>query len=402
MARGWRRLVIAAPAAAALAMLCPAGAQSQAPPKGENQEPPAKAPAKKKKQDPIEALRAIDAAQKQLESGKPDQAAAALTATLAGGNLPPPIMARALLYRGVAYRQQKKPAQAIADLTSALWLKGGLSDADRKDALRQRASAYQEAGLSESGEPVAAAVAPAVPQAPASPLPPPQVVVQAPPPQQPQARLPQPPQPQPAPATRTASVAKGWGAETVWYPTAPAAAQPAPTPAAAQQSSGWNLFGNLFGGSPSPAPPPRAPAAVAPAPVAPAPVAAAPITEPAPVRRQVPPGQPATSGWSSHTGVQGHPTPVITGAVAARPEGRYRIQVGLVRTQAEADALAAKVKQEHGSLLGARDMEIDQAVVGNMGALFRVRVGPFATQQETNVICARLKGTGLDCLVVAQ
>jgi len=64
--------------------------------------------------------------------------------------------------------------------------------------------------------------------------------------------------------------------------------------------------------------------------------------------------------------------------------------------------LAAKVKQEHGALLAAREMEIDQAVVGNMGSFYRVRVGPFATQQETNVICARLKGTGLDCLVVTQ
>jgi cell division protein FtsN len=100
--------------------------------------------------------------------------------------------------------------------------------------------------------------------------------------------------------------------------------------------------------------------------------------------------------------VQSGATPVVTGALPAKPEGRFRIQVGIVRTQGEADALAAKVKQEHGVLLAAREMEIDQAVVGNMGSFYRVRVGPFATQQETNVICTRLKGTGLDCLVVTQ
>ena len=83
---------------------------------------------------------------------RPEQAAQALTAVLAGGNLPPAIMAKALLYRGIAYRQQKKPAQAIADLTSALWLKGGLSESDRADGLRQRTAAYQEAGLSQGGE----------------------------------------------------------------------------------------------------------------------------------------------------------------------------------------------------------------------------------------------------------
>jgi cell division septation protein DedD len=400
MARDWRRLAIAAPAAAALAMVCAPTAESQAPPKAENAA--AKAPAKKKKQDPIEAQRAIDAALKQLEAGKPDQAATALTATLAAGNLPPAMMAKALLYRGIAYRQQNKPAQAIADLTSALWLKGGLSDSDRKDALGHRRSAYQEAGLSESGEPITPAVPPAVARAPA---PPPQVV-QAPLPASP-AQVTDAPPPAAAPpaATRAASATRSWGAETVWYPTGPplsqgASVQAAPAQPTSQQSGGWNLFGNLFGGSSSPAPPARAPAAAVPTPLAAAPVERA---ETSVVRRPAQPGgQTATSAWSSSTGTQSHTAPVVTGAVAAKPAGRYRIQVGLVRTQGEADALAARVKQEHGSLLGARDMEIDQAVVGNMGSLYRVRVGPFASQQETNVVCARLKGTGLDCLVVTQ
>ena len=94
--------------------------------------------AKKKRQDPAEAQRAIEAALKLLEAGKAEPAAQALSAVLAGGNLPPAIMAKALFYRGVAYRQQKMPAQAIADLTSALWLKGGLGGNDRADAMRQR------------------------------------------------------------------------------------------------------------------------------------------------------------------------------------------------------------------------------------------------------------------------
>ncbi|HJZ42796.1 MAG TPA: SPOR domain-containing protein [Hyphomicrobiaceae bacterium] len=379
MARGWRRLVIAAIAAVAMATVCAVGAESQAPAKAQDQDAPAKAPAKKKKQDPVEAQRAIDAASRQLEAGKADQAVVALSTTLAGGNLPPALMAKALLYRGIAYRQQKKPAQAIADLTSALWLKGGLGDSDRRDALRQRSSAYQEAGLTETGEAIAPAVPPTMAQAPSAPSP--------------QAQAPA--------ATRTASAAKTWGAETTWLPTEPPAARPAP----AQQSSGWDLFANLFGGSPSPAPVAPAPAAKAPAAVAPTTVAAAPIerAEPAPVvRRQAEPRAPAASGWSNNTQVQSGATPVVTGALPAKPEGKFRIQVGIVRTQGEADALAAKVKQEHGALLAAREMEIDQAVVGNMGSFYRVRVGPFATQQETNVICARLKGTGLDCLVVTQ
>src|SRR5262245_51707223 len=105
----------------------------------------------KKKHDPGEAQRAVDNAAKLIDAGRAEQAVQALSATLAGGNLPPAVMARALLLRGIAYRQQKKPAQAIADFTSALWLKGGLSESDRADGLRQRTAAYQEAGLGQQG-----------------------------------------------------------------------------------------------------------------------------------------------------------------------------------------------------------------------------------------------------------
>ena len=48
-----------------------------------------------------------------------DQAAQALSQALQGG-LPSRQMAKALYHRGVAYRRQGKPAQAISDLTSAL------------------------------------------------------------------------------------------------------------------------------------------------------------------------------------------------------------------------------------------------------------------------------------------
>ena len=187
MTRDWRKVALAVLAAAALAAVCAIGSRVEAqqtakaakapaksaPPEAkkddadDGEEEPAKAPAaaKKKKQDPAEAQRAIDAAAKLLQGGKAEQAAQALTAFLAGGNLPPAIMARALYTRGVAYRQQSKPAQAISDLTSALWLKGGLTAEDRQDALKQRSGAYADAGLTESGEVAAATAAPAAKEA---------------------------------------------------------------------------------------------------------------------------------------------------------------------------------------------------------------------------------------------
>lgn len=363
MTGDWRRLALAALAATAVAVACvtrvEAQAPAQAPAKAAAKKAPAKEadaehaddgdeaakkPAKKKRQDPAEAQSAIEAALKLLEAGKSEPAAQALTTVLGGGNLPPAIMAKALLYRGIAYRQQKKPAQAIADLTSALWLKGGLGEADRGDALKQRSSAYQEAGLADSGGPIA----PAVPNA--------------------------------ARATRTASAS-----ESMASPEVSAAPQ--------QSAGGWpNPFAGWFGGSSS-APSSNPPASPQPTPSTTASIAA---SQPAP--------SPASksSGWTSNTEVRGGPEPVATTVAAAKPEGKFRIQVGMVRTQAEAQALSVKMKRDYAAALATREPEIDEAVVGNMGSFYRVRVGPFASAQEGQAACAKLKGTGIDCLVVAQ
>ena len=118
MARDWRKVALAVLAAAALASVCVLGSRVEAQQAAKTAKAPAnrphpkqrktmtrrsqaKAPAKKKRQDPVEAQRAIDAADKLLQGGKAEQAAQALTATLAGGNLPPAIMARALYMRGI-------------------------------------------------------------------------------------------------------------------------------------------------------------------------------------------------------------------------------------------------------------------------------------------------------------
>jgi cell division protein FtsN len=358
MTGDWRKLALAAAAAIALAATGAPQGVAQAPAKAGATKAPAKEAdseaeadtAKRKRQDPVEAERAIDAALQQLEAGKSAEAAHALTGVINGGGLPPAIMAKALLYRGIAYRQQKKLAQAIADLTSALWLKGGLSEAERGDAVKQRAAAYQEAGLADSGGPVA----PAVPNA--------------------------------TRGTRTASAGG----------TSPEAATPP------SSSGGWsNPFAGWFGGASSaPSSPPQ------PAPATTGSIETPPQAHAAPRPNPQPPAvsgsnpQPGTktSAWTSQTQVRGGAG--SESVAGARPEGRFRIQLGMLRTEAEAQALSARVKREHPDALGARETEIDEAVVGNMGSFYRVRVGPFASAQEGQAACAKLKGAGIDCLLV--
>lgn len=355
MARDWQRVALAAFAAVALASLSAPGLDAQAakrptkekaqPAQGKDDDDDgdAKGAAAKKKQDPVEAQRTIEAAAKALQAGKADQAVQALTSTLNRGNLPAPIMAKALYTRGLAFRQKNQPAQAISDLTSALWLKGGLTDGDRADALKQRSAAYADAGLTEAGEPAATVAA-----APAS-----------------------------APA-------KSWSTETT-----------APAPSS---GGGGSWFENLFGASAAPA------------------KAQATPQETASIGKPEPPSAPATrpriaKAWSSATEVHASRAASAPAAAApasappaqaARPAGKYRVQLGAVRSQAEAQSLAGKVQREHAAMLASREPEIDRAVFGNMGTFYRVRFGPYATLQETQQVCSKLRGSGLDCMSVTQ
>src|SRR5215510_101927 len=394
MARGWR-LLTPVPVVAVLGLICALSTGALAAgkagdDKGSAGEPAeagaqAAASASKKKHDPGEAQRAVDNAAKLIDAGKAEQAVQALSATLAAGNLPPSVMATALLLRGIAYRQQKKPAQAISDFTSALWLKGGLSETDRADGLRQRAAAYQEAGLNQQGGEIATAALCKETRAKERPSNP---------------------------------AASPWGDGTTT--SAPSASAP-PHTALNQEPSkepasggGWDLFGSLFGGAGSAFAGTSAQPAAAPA----ADAAAILNAETTTAERSPPPRRAPSSAWSRQTQVEGDKSPrVETGAIASKSEppkkqaaltepskggGHFRIQIAAVRTQAEAKALAARVLREHAAGLTAREPQIEQTVMGNMGSFYRVLIGPFASAQETQNLCAKLKGSGLDCLVTAQ
>lgn len=101
--------------------------------------------------------RAYAAGTRAFEAGDMATAERQLTAALDGGGLPSAQMARALYLRGSALRRLGKPAQAISDLTTAVWLKGGLSDTDKAKANEERQLAYREAGLGDTPPPIGAA-----------------------------------------------------------------------------------------------------------------------------------------------------------------------------------------------------------------------------------------------------
>ena len=337
MARDWRRAVLAVFAAAMLGGACAPDALAQSADEDEAQAETKAAETKaKKKQDPAEAQRVIESALKQLQAGKAEQAVQAVSAAVAGGNLPPAVLAKALYVRGAAHRRQGRPAQAISDLTSALWLRGGLGGDEREEAVKEKAQAYADAGLADPGESrapktkatdsgsnwLSGIFGGGSPQEPPSPPPAPKVSAA------PAERVEPPPSPAPKASAPKAAVGAAWTSKTEVEETPPSA------------------------------PPPKA--------------------GPPKIAQAAPPPAPS----------------------AKKAEGRYLVQLAAKRTEAEALALAAKAKREHASLLGSRGQSVDRAVFGNMGAFYRVRFGPFATAQETQSVCTKLQGSGIDCLPV--
>lgn len=378
----------------------------------------AAAEAAKKKKATEDAQRAYAAGTRAYESGKADQAVQQLTAALRGGGLPPAQMARALYLRGLAYRKQGKPGLAISDLTSAVWLKNGLSGKDRADAIAKRSEAYREAGLKE-------------PEAPGH------VVAGA-------------DSAKPAAETKTTSSGSGGGllpwltggssspapAEAPKAAAAPKAA-PAATPDWETATLSSAVSRPTTSGAPktasdltSPMPQAGPPAAAAPS--------QAPASEPAPGNNlfsaigsifsgssssnTTTPETTASTGhvaavssWSDSTQVTpagpasaaaNARTAAASGASASTSapqfSGKYRLQVAAVRSREEARELANKLQAEHGPSLQGRTPSVDEAVIGAMGTFYRVRVGPFADAGQPRKLCPALKADGFDCLIISK
>ncbi|MFZ1102386.1 MAG: tetratricopeptide repeat protein [Hyphomicrobiaceae bacterium] len=337
MARDWRRAVLTVFAAAMLGGACAPDAFAQSADKDEAQAETKAGTKARKKQDPAEAQRVIESALKQLQAGNAEQAVQAVSATVAGGNLPPAVLAKALYVRGAAHRRQGRPAQAISDLTSALWLRGGLGGDEREEAVKEKAQAYADVGLADPGE----------------------------------GR---------APKTKTKSTDSGSNWLTGLFGGGSPPEPPSPPPAPKVSA----VTAERVEPPPSPAPKASAPKAVGAAWASKTEVVETPPSAPPPKARP-----PKTA--------KATPRPAPS---AKKAQGRHLVQLAAKRTEAEALALAAKAKREHASLLGSRGQSVDRAVFGNMGAFYCVRFGPFASAQETQSVCSKLRGSGIDCLPV--
>jgi SPOR domain len=304
------------------------------------------------------ALEQVRVGYAELKKKRYDAAIKEFSSALTTGKLTRNEMAKALYYRGVAYRKTKQATKAITDFSRALWLKGALSKTEREDAEKQRTAAYAEAGGS-SAAPVIDSPAAAPPKATAK--------VAA------RGKRTATAKPRPAPPQTSAGA---WRTST--EPTATSSRTPQRQ--ARSENSVSSFFSNLFGGGNSAksnlTPPPRTTASV-----------------------------PQVSAWSSETS----PSQQASGGFRTKTRrtrparragtGRYMIQVAILRSQREADNVAKRLSARHGSVLGGRQPMVEKRTVGNMGALYHVRVAGFRSPAAAGPVCKTLRKDGLDCLV---
>lgn len=90
-------------------------------------------------------------------------------------------------------------------------------------------------------------------------------------------------------------------------------------------------------------------------------------------------------------------------ASAAAPPARasgFRIQVGAMRTEAEARAAWDQAARRHPDILGRMTPTYSRVELGDRGSFFRVQAGPLPSRDAARDACETLKKAGTVCFVV--
>ncbi|MCT8974026.1 SPOR domain-containing protein [Microbaculum marinisediminis] len=165
----------------------------------------------------------------------------------------------------------------------------------------------------------------------------------------------------------------------------PAAGQaaPAPAPSAARNQPGTSFV-------PPAAPAPAQPQSGQPLQLNPNVVATLPTgqqnTAPAPAPTQT-------------TTTAAAPTQPAEAQTTTFPPGSYVVQVAASRSEQDARGTAASISQRYSGQLSGYSPAVERADLGDRGIYYRVGVGPMRSQGDANALCSKLKSAGLDCFV---
>lgn len=349
-----------------------------------------------------------------------------------------------LLYRrGEAHERAGKPAQAIADITSALYLPS-LSASDRAKAYLARGRAYEAVGLSSQARSdiakarsggvderdIARAPAPAQSASSGGSVPAFRTVSedsvgsgrrsrQSAPSFATTSETAAPPPPSFQTSSRTTApsrkerqqvaafdtrsrTASGASEEEIPRFRTTIAPQDSATAAAApetkEESSGrvGRFIGNLWSSATGDDKDDKEDAALAPPASSPAPQWSQSTRE---ARKPAP-------SWSSQVATATPSAPPAPPPTAVKPApatggSGYRIQLAALKSDAEAQATWKRLKSRHGNLLQSYQPNIVKTELGGLGTFYRLQLGPFADKARSKQLCQNFKAGGLDCFLLA-
>ncbi len=363
-----------------------------------------------------------------LAKGQYQAAARDFSKAMRAGDLSNIQVAKALYQRGIAYEKTGRPAQAIADITNALYIVGlpggdrvkaylsrgrayeavGMSDLARADSSRARSGGASERQIARSSQ-----ATPAIPGAPGF-----STSVQAPAPsfrtqvnsrasgptrqqtasfetstrapRDPITRfrttiLPQESRTRTPRANQRVAEARPAAAASNWDTSVAVQGTSAPTPQP-EKSEGrvGQFFGGLWNRATSVGDNQQQAAA--------APAAAPPQwSQTSTVIRSTPAARPAAPELR----------PAITAQPVSVAGGGYRIQLAALRSDAEAQATWKRLVSKHQKFLAGRQPNIVKTELGGLGTFYRVQLGPFADKGSSQQLCNDFKSGGLDCFLLA-
>ncbi len=92
------------------------------------------------------------------------------------------------------------------------------------------------------------------------------------------------------------------------------------------------------------------------------------------------------------------PPPAMMPKQPTMAESNFVVQIGAMRTMAQAQALFDRAKREHADLLAGYEPVITRIDLGDEGLFMRVNITGFATKSDAQDFCKQLKRRGQNCL----
>ncbi|MEO5336716.1 MAG: SPOR domain-containing protein, partial [Magnetospirillum sp. WYHS-4] len=121
-----------------------------------------------------------------------------------------------------------------------------------------------------------------------------------------------------------------------------------------------------------------------------------PVADPAPVAApSAPPPPPAPEPQAAAVAAPA-PKPVAEPAKG----GAYKVQIGALRTRAEAEAEWKKQQKNNADLLSGFGLTVVEVEVAGKGTFYRIRAGGVSSEAAAKDLCTKLTARKLPCLVV--